>query len=694
MSYSITKASLVILFLLLLPLTAFTISVEGYCFLQNQTSHADIRIIFEADSPSAVTDTTYTDISGYFQIDLVLGVYDVCYHHAMYQDTTIFNQLVAEPVTLPDVILEAFPMGIEISGALSGTFTDTTYIVVEDIFVYSGSRLVVEPGARFLFRDHYDFSISGTLYCAGTEEDSIYFQLHPATDIWGGMSIQGPESDLSVLKYCHISGSYSSAIYVHESDLLIENCTFTGNHTNASGGGLRLNDTEVVFRFCDIINNDAMHGGGISAGNYCHAVFESCLIQGNVAETYGSGIYCTYESYPTFINCVISNNNQQNSIDILSNSEPNFINCTIYGNGLPGAFHGVHIADESTPVFINTIIAGNGRNGIYFSGTPNPDIIHCDFHDNGNGDFGGAVPAFLGQPLLVNQNGDSCDVYFNITLDPLFVNPEEGDFNLTENSPCIDAGALTSSADPDFTIADIGAFYFDQGLPLPVLTVTVTPHSVPVTIPPGGGSFEFDVTFENTGTDLTVFNGWTEIILPDLTIRGPLNIKDNLLLQPGESISFDNLEQFIPDYAPPGDYTYQVSAGIYPEPIVDTDSFAFEKLPGQDAPAHHCNWTLHETNDNLTDDTDNPASRFSFNLPHPNPFNPETSFDFVLPVSTFITLTIYDIAGREITSLAEGFYPSGVHSLVFNAETLPSGIYFAVLRSGRYTQTEKLVLLK
>ena len=50
----------------------------------------------------------------------------------------------------------------------------------------------------------------------------------------------------------------------------------------------------------------------------------------------------------------------------------------------------------------------------------------------------------------------------NIDLDPLFVDPENDDFHLTENSPCIDAGDPTSPLDPDGTRADMGAYYFHQ----------------------------------------------------------------------------------------------------------------------------------------------------------------------------------------------------------------------------------------
>jgi len=57
-----------------------------------------------------------------------------------------------------------------------------------------------------------------------------------------------------------------------------------------------------------------------------------------------------------------------------------------------------------------------------------------------------------------NANGDPCDAFYNIFLNPLF----SAGYHLQPGSPCIDAGDPTSPLDPDSTIADIGAFYFDQ----------------------------------------------------------------------------------------------------------------------------------------------------------------------------------------------------------------------------------------
>ena len=79
---------------------------------------------------------------------------------------------------------------------------------------------------------------------------------------------------------------------------------------------------------------------------------------------------------------------------------------------------------------------------------------------------------------------------------------------------------------------------------------------------------------------------------------------------------------------------------------------------------------------------------------YPNPFNPETTLSFTLPEVTDISLIIYDITGREISRLADGFHQAGIHTAIFNGNSLSSGIYFARLQAGNMSDMRKLVLMK
>jgi len=79
---------------------------------------------------------------------------------------------------------------------------------------------------------------------------------------------------------------------------------------------------------------------------------------------------------------------------------------------------------------------------------------------------------------------------------------------------------------------------------------------------------------------------------------------------------------------------------------------------------------------------------------YPNPFNPSTTIQFALPKRSFITLKLFDMLGREVTTLVDEDMQPGVHKVVFDAGKLPSGVYFYRLQAEEFTQTRKLMLVK
>ena len=93
--------------------------------------------------------------------------------------------------------------------------------------------------------------------------------------------------------------------------------------------------------------------------------------------------------------------------------------------------------------------------------------------------------------------------------------------------------------------------------------------------------------------------------------------------------------------------------------------------------------------------THNPIpSVFTLYQNYPNPFNPSTKINFDIPRQTFVTLKIYDIAGREIAKLANGEYTPGAYSVVFDAAKFASGVYFYRITAGDFVETKRMVLIK
>ena len=87
-------------------------------------------------------------------------------------------------------------------------------------------------------------------------------------------------------------------------------------------------------------------------------------------------------------------------------------------------------------------------------------------------------------------------------------------------------------------------------------------------------------------------------------------------------------------------------------------------------------------------------SNFDLEQNYPNPFNPTTVISYQLPVSSNISLKVYDLIGQEITTLFEGFRQAGNYSTTFNAKGLSSGIYLYRLDAGNFEFTKKALLLR
>jgi hypothetical protein len=79
---------------------------------------------------------------------------------------------------------------------------------------------------------------------------------------------------------------------------------------------------------------------------------------------------------------------------------------------------------------------------------------------------------------------------------------------------------------------------------------------------------------------------------------------------------------------------------------------------------------------------------------YPNPFNPITTINFDMRQRERVRLTVFDILGREVAVLVDGEKERGIHSVVFNARGVSSGVYFYRLRAGGAALTKKMIVQK
>ena len=85
---------------------------------------------------------------------------------------------------------------------------------------------------------------------------------------------------------------------------------------------------------------------------------------------------------------------------------------------------------------------------------------------------------------------------------------------------------------------------------------------------------------------------------------------------------------------------------------------------------------------------------FSLHNVYPNPFNPSANIVYALPEHTHVKVTVYDIRGRTIEILANGYETAGYHTIRWNASSFASGVYFIEMRSRDFHNVKKVLHLK
>jgi hypothetical protein len=79
---------------------------------------------------------------------------------------------------------------------------------------------------------------------------------------------------------------------------------------------------------------------------------------------------------------------------------------------------------------------------------------------------------------------------------------------------------------------------------------------------------------------------------------------------------------------------------------------------------------------------------------YPNPFRINTTIKFTLPKASHVTLSVFDMSGKEVAVLINKYKQTGEHQVPFNAKKLANGIYFYRLRSGDLVRTGKMVVAR
>ncbi len=96
----------------------------------------------------------------------------------------------------------------------------------------------------------------------------------------------------------------------------------------------------------------------------------------------------------------------------------------------------------------------------------------------------------------------------------------------------------------------------------------------------------------------------------------------------------------------------------------------------------------------VEDKKNNYPESFTLFQNYPNPFNPVTTIDFIIPEKSFTELKVFDVLAREIKTLVASELEKVRHSVQFDGNKLPSGVYFYRIKAGRFIDQKKMVLQK
>ena len=380
---------------------------------------------------------------------------------------------------------------ITVGGVQTGVWDADTVLVVADVNV--GDSLVVVPGTTVLFDGFYSITVSGeaSFVAQGTKDDSIRFTVADTTGLsiynspkggWNGFHLEKAGRfllDYCVLEYAKASDTtdmsggamridlcedveishstlhynrarvHGGAVSAENSHVVMTDCNVSDNKVfiddniyNRYGGALRFLKCDVELKVMEFLRNigDGSIGGAIGFDS-CAVVIDRSVFADNIGVN-GGGLYLVRSNHleGRLSNLLFENNISRHFGGGLAfaDASPEVYNITVTRNSSEGVnCNGVFFYQECSPRLTNCIIYGNYPNTEMLGPADTIQMWLWTYND-----FGPEFRNCLiegGTKCITNP--ENIRAYEDIVeTDPLFVDPENRDFRLSEESPCRDAG--------------------------------------------------------------------------------------------------------------------------------------------------------------------------------------------------------------------------------------------------------------
>ena len=612
------------------------------------------------------------------------------------------------------------------------------YIATTDILVPSSVTLTISEGVNLKMMRNTNLIIEGQLIMDGSEQNFVKISSFNDNEDnrWGAICFNNSE-DTSSISYTKISGasngfdpiSYYGAISSINSNIIIDHTSIEDVEfpVLVKGGSVIASGCSFSSNYiCDFIN--------VKDGN---ALIENSIF-------YGSNAVDTDAiDFDNVHNGIIKNNKIYNfigsnsdGIDIGEESQ----NILIESNMI---FHsgdkGVSIGQNSLVTLRKNLIVGC-KIGIAAKDSSNVNVINNTFFKNdtsisayekNQGSGGGSVESsnniisnstilsvFMDEESSLNINYSLSDTDVlegvgNIFADPSFINQNIYNFELDNESICIDAGDPYVGLDEDGSISDIGSYYIYSDSDYPFIVTSELVDQLVIN--------EFLASNNTINVDEEAdYDDWVEIYNPtnyDINIAG-LYLTDDL--EQLNKWSFPDSIVLSNDFLVIWCDDSDIDTGLHTNFKLDSDGeeIALVKSNGTTIidyisfgtqisdqsygriPDGGDQWSIisptpGSSNNNLLVGSNTMIpSNYQLFSNYPNPFNAVTIINYDVPIGGVVSIYIFDLMGRKIKTLISKDNIAGKKTVIWEARGYTSGLYIIKMVGKSFIASQKVLLLK